>query len=1121
MKNEFLKFSSRRILFSAAMVSALLAGSPQAVFAEVNGVQVVMQAGTVKGVVVDTTGEPVIGANVMVKGTTNGTITDIDGKFALNNAKGMLVVSFIGFKTQEIGVKGNETNLKIVLKDDAELLDEVVVVGYGTQKKVTMTGSVTSVDTKILEDKAVSTPVAALQGMVPGMVITRSSSAPGREDWKYKIRGQASVNDPGALVIIDGVAGGNINNINADDIENISILKDAAAAIYGSRAAGGVVLVTTKRGKKQKAQVSYKGNVSVKTPSLQPTWMDMTQWAYAVEEAVLNSDVHKDENGNWVTSKAGANIGATNYWVIQARKTRDPRFWNKVMDYDYPEVDDIGFLDYDMNDATWHNAVSHSHSLAINGGNEINKYNISFGYRKDGSPLRKEWGEDSYKQYNIRINHDIKIAKWFDLATNAIFERTEKKYPLYGPDNTSGNPPGSPFFTPGGHAFGWGGNITPVVRTKMGGRQNEAVNSFSINVQPTIHLMEGLDLVGNVYFNPWDTNNMKQQNKVTWYNYKDEPNNLSDPKESLVNREAKTVMKQLYQGYLNYNKVLGGSHTFNVMLGTSYEKESATKFILEKANLAVESLPSVNTGSKYNKGEDEIKEWAIASYFGRLNYDYQGKYMVELLGRYDGSSKFIKGKKWAPFYGASVGWRISEEKFMKDNLPWLDNLKLRASYGEIGNQSGIDNYDYIALLNLNTPSGMSPNGGLFGPDSKPSMGQTITQKNVISTERTWEKIKTTNFAVDFAVLNNRLTGTFEYFIKKNDNMLSSITYPQIFGAGSPKTNSGKMEVKGWEISLGWRDKIGQVNYWVNANLSNDKNKLIKMENATTKQWDKKTGNLVGYPINTYWGLAAYKLIENETELEAYRKMIDSKSDKLIDGKLLSVGDMMYKDLDGDGYVTKKDVKNLGDNRPHYSYGFNLGASWKGVDFSAIVQGVGEQLILRNKSAATMFVANTYQNQGAMWYGKAWSDIAEKLGNNYQIQYTEPTWGPDGMINGSTVVTTTLLLPKVNKDPNAVPRSSNNGTVRNYNYAYSDAWYRLQDGAYTRLKNITIGYTLPKAWTQKLGVSNLRVYFSGNDLFEITHTNDGWDPEATAENPFDKANSYPFMRSYTFGIDLTF
>lgn len=1061
------------------------------------------QNGKVTGTVTDEKGEPIIGASVLVKGTSTGTITDIDGNFSFNApAKGKLVISYIGYVKQEVTISGS--NIKVIMMEDAQTLDEVIVVGYGTQKKATLTGAVSTVGEATFKDKGVvSNPVQTLQGQIPGMVVTRSSSAPGRESWAYKIRGQASVNDPGALVLIDGIPGG-IADINPDDIDNISVLKDASAAIYGSRAAGGVILITTKRGKVQKAKVSYKGNVAMKTPSMQQSFMNMKQWAYSIEEATLNT-----------AGTPGSSIGAMPYWALQAMKTSDSRYMGTVQDYlvgpSAAGIHNIGFIDQNMNDETWGTAISQSHSLTVQGGSERNLYNISLGYMKDNSPLRSKWGEDGSTRYNVRVNNDIKISKWFDLATDLGFDRRENIYPNQSPSAITGNPPGSPLLTPGGHAFGWASNYTPVVAAKFGGSTSTNVNSFKINISPKFHILEGLDFIGNVYFNPWDTNNKDYRNVITWYDYDDVAYAYQNPSTNYMNRSAKTVMKQQYQGYFNYKKSFREVHSLGVMLGASYEKEKATSFTAQKSSLAVENLHSLNTGTTYDIATDAISSWAMASYFGRVNYDYKGKYLIEALGRYDGSSKFIKGKKWSPFFGVSGGWRLSEESFMKANKIF-DNLKIRASYGESGNQSGIDNYDYIALVQMNTASGSSANYPLFGSEASPAYGQTITQKNVISLDRTWEKIKTTNIGLDFAVLDSRLSGSFDYFWKKNDNMLSSVTYPQVFGATAPLTNSGKMEVKGWELSLSWRDKVGELNYFVTGNIGNDKNKLVNMENATTKNWNTKTGNLVGYSLNTYWGMEAIKLIENTQELEAYKATVNSN---LISPALLRVGDMMYRDLDGDNIISKSDIKLLGDNAPHYSFGINLGADYKGFDLSMIVQGVGKQMVMRNASAATMLVANTYQNQGACWYGKNWSDIAETYGSNYQVTYQE---------NDGTMTTTNLLLAPVNKDPNAVPKTTTNGNIRTYDYIYSDAWYRKQNGAYARMKNITVGYTLPKTVISKIGVEKLRVYFSGNDLFEITKTKDGWDPEATAEDPFggtNGSNGYPFMRSYSFGIDLTF
>lgn len=1108
MKKISISLLPKSILLAFLMLFGLsyLNGSVYANEKDESGLQ---QSRIVQGKVTDSNGEPLIGVSVIVPNTSTGTSTDLEGNFSISISGNdtQLRFTYIGYKEQIVSVQG-QSSITVRLLEDSELLEEVVVVGYGTRKKATLTGAVSSVGSETFDSKGViSNPVQALQGQVPGMTITRGSSAPGREDWKYQIRGQASVNDPGTLVLIDGIPGG-MSDINPDDIDNISFLKDAAAAVYGSRAAGGVILITTKRGKNQRAKVSYKGNVAVKTPSMQQSFMNMEQWAYSIEEATLNTP----SAGTYPTP--GAPVGAMPYWALQAMKTSDPRYFGTVQDYlvgpSSAGIHDIGFLDIDMNDETWGNAISQSHSLSVQGGNEKAMYNISLGYMRDDSPLRSKWGDDYTNRYNIRANNDIKINSWFDLGTDLAFDRRETTYPTQRPSAIAGNPPGSPLLTPEGNPFGWASNMTPVVQAKFGGSTSKAVNSFKVNIAPKFHIIEGLDFIGNVYFNPWDTNDRAYQNIVTWYDNHDVPYAYQSPNSNYVNREAKTVMKQQYQGYFNYKKTLNKIHSFDVMAGASYEREKATKFIAEKSKLDVEDLHSLNTGTVYNKATDDIQSWAMASYFGRINYDYKGKYIAEVLGRYDGTSKFISGKKWKPFFGASAGWRISEESFLKEN-GIFDNLKIRASYGEIGNQAGIDNYDYIALLNMNTASGNGANFPIFGSDASPSYGQTITQKNVVSIDRTWEVIKTSNIGLDFTILNNRLSGSFDYFYKKNDNMLASVTYPQVLGASAPKTNSGKMEVRGWEVTLGWRDKINEVSYYINANISNDKNKLLEMENATTKTWNAKTGNLVGYALNTYWGMEAIKLIENEQELDAYRKIVNSN---LIDPNLLRVGDMMYRDLDGDGIVSREDVKLLGDNTPHYSFGINLGAEYKGFDLSMIVQGVGKQMILRNASAATMLVANTYQNQGSCWYGKNWSDIGERW-PGYQITYQD---------NDGSMKTTSLLLAQVNKDPNAVPKTTTNGTIRTYDYLYSDAWYRKQNGAYARMKNITFGYTLPQSLSSKMKIEKLRIYFSGNDLFEITKTKDGWDPEATAEDPFggtNGSNAYPFMRSYSFGLDLTF
>lgn len=1076
--------------------------------------QIAFAQNKVTGKVVDEKGEAVIGASVVVKGTNTGSITNITGDFTLNvsNPKSILVVTYVGYQPQEIALAGR-SDIRVQLKENTELLSEVVVVGYGTQKKVNVTGSISSVDAKAFTDKgAVNNPLQALQGQIAGMTVSRSSSsAPGREGWSFNIRGNASINNTSSLVLIDGIPAG-INDINPDDIQSMDVLKDAAAAIYGSRAAGGVILITTKRGKAQKPQVSYKGNIDYKVSRAQYDWMSMSQWATYVEETSAND--------NYIDGSTflGAH-GAFPYNMLHAMKTMDPKYINTVQKYSAmggvaSGINDIGFMDYDLAKATWGNYTNQSHSIQIAGGSENSTYNLSIGYMHNGSPLK--WGDDQSKRYNVRLNTDFKINKWMDIAANFAYERRNTVYPSLKPSEINGNPPGSPLQTITGQAYGWANNTNAPMRALLGGSTFKNVNSFTINIQPTIHITKNLNFVGQIAFNPWDTNDKDYENKIQWYDYNDVAYTTQiSPATNWMRREAKTVLKENYQGYFEYKNTFGSDHSFAAMIGASYEKERAEGFGVRSNALStsdIHSVASTLTSTSTITPTDAINVWALGSYFSRLNYGYKDKYLVEVLGRYDGSSRFLQGYRWKPFYGTSLGWRVSEESWLK-NTNIFDNLKLRASYGEAGNQNGIGIYDGYALINKNVSSGTTHNFPIFGPDatSGAAVTQSLTQANVVALDRTWEVIKTKNIGLDFAVLKSRLSGSFDYFWKVNDGMLVSVVYPTVYGATAPKTNSGEMKVEGWELSLNWRDKINDFKYYVGFNLSDNWNKLTKMENATVKSTNAITNTLLDYQTGTFWGLSWEKLIETQEELDAYKLLLaNADGDKLPNYTTVNIGDSKYKDLDSDGDIDYNDRKLLGDNALHYNYALNFGGEYKGFDFGVVLQGVGKATIVRNSDNAISAPGrNTYQNQGATWWGRTWSTMGEN-----------PTY------NNSTFdyfgVQTTPIYQPVNKDPMSVPRWSK--TQFAYNWLYSDAWFRTQNGAYMRLKNVTLGYTLPKSLTKKLSIEKLRLNFTGTDLFEITGTEDGWDPENTSQDPFGGtvgSVSYPFARSFAFGVDITF
>ena len=1123
---------TRRSMAGLAALAILSGGIPglETPIAKASAAPAVAPIATVTGTVVDNTGEPLIGATVMVKGSSNGTATDIEGNFTLKNVDGKtIVVSYVGYKTKEVAAA---PELKIVLEEDNSTLDELVVVGYGVQKKGSLTGAVSSVDDKVFADKATTTnPLADLQGQIPGMLVTRGSSAPGREGWDFKIRGEASVNNTSALIIVDGVPGG-IADINPDDIENISVLKDASASIYGARAAGGVVLVTTKRGSKngKKPTISYSGNVTWKVSDPQVQWMSLQQWATCIEETLYNEGISSG------TLNTFTPVGAFPYAAIYAMKLKDPQYMGTVQSYaalggNADAISDIGFIDSDQYSDTFGNAFAQSHSLSVSGGSDVAKYNVSLGYMYDGSPLQFGIKEKAHR-YTARANNDFKIAKWFDLATTISFARRDNTYPLNNPSGINGNPPGSPIFSSDGqHAFGWLNNYSDVAVAKLGGNKRNIYNETVVNVRPTFHIIKGLDLVGAIGYTIKDWVNKETQLKNYMYNWDNEKiETMVRPNDNRFTRYNRSALYQIYQGYLNYMTDFGtnDAHNLTVMAGLSYERENSESTQSKLLNLSdgfLESL-SASYNPETSKVEFSDDKWttALASYFGRINYDYQGKYLIELLGRYDGSSKFVRGKKWKGFYGVSGGWRISEEKFMND-ITWLTNLKIRASYGETGNQNGIGTYDFVGNIATSVNGSNTTGAGLFGPTGSAAPLQTLWQSNVISRDRTWEIVKNTNIGLDFAFLSGRLSGTFEYFWKTNDNMLVGVTYPSVFGASAPSTNSGKLRVHGWELQLDWRDRIGEVTYNVGFNISDAKNKLVSMPNASNYTQNGITGRREGYQLNSMFGLEYVKLIENQQELESYKSMLDAADGQAlgVDTSILGVGDAMYADLDGDGNIDYDDVKFLGTTTPRYSYALNLGANWKGLDLNIIFQGVGDAKLIRDVTALTAPGRNIYQIQGGQWYDRTWGYNmgADPRMVGQEIDYYNVA--ADGSLTHTTVTTSASDYRTPNNDPyTSAPRWHRSMT--GYNYLYSDAWYRLQNMAYCRLKNLTVGYTLPKEWTMKAGIEKVRLYFTGTDLFTIRWNKDKTDPENMATNPLggtSGANAYPFYRSYTIGLNVTF
>lgn len=1073
MKNVLTRKSSQRVLYSALFLASM-SGVMVPVHADTDEIMSVMQTVKVNGQVYDSEGNPVIGASVLEKGTTNGVITDIDGNYTLSVSfkNSIIVISYIGYKTVELKASEISSQPRIVLKEDTEVLDEVVVVGYGAQKKETLTGAVTVVTDKMIKGKgSLSSPLQAMQGQVPGVTITRNSSAPGDESWNMKLRGSVSANNADPLIVIDGVAyeGTNaLRNINPSDIESINFLKDASAAIYGSRAAGGVVLITTKQAKEGKTRIEYNASYTAKYVGLQPELMSMSEWANAVIQARTNDGF--TDSDTWIQYAKLALQNEGRYIDLEHSKNPFTSAFTDVMDFVY--------MDTNWSDVLFDTAGSTQHDLSISGGTDKNLYRLSLGYLYDGSNL--QWGENNNQRFNVRLSNKIQFTDWFKLESVIAYNRQDQVAPSRLGETLTGSypQPGLPASTIDGKPYSWGTWVSPIWFAELGGNNNLKVSEVNISEKFTFNLMKGLDLVGNVGYNTSNAVRDVQKKAFNSYNYTgtkvNEAPAVSKQAESSYEKTSSRRDFYSFSGYLNYQKDFDGGHNFNAMVGTQYELTEYDYFGVSVKDIQ-NSLETINGAGTISLKDGRGTKWheAIMSYYSRINYNYKSKYLAELNFRYDGSSKFKEGR-WAPFYGVSVGWRISEENFMDITEDWLNELKLRLSYGEVGNQSGIDRYEGAQYYDFKALSGV-----LLGSDKATIIN---TNGKIASNSREWERIKNYNIGLDFSFLNNRLSGTVEGYWKKNDNMLIEVTYPGILGDNAGYSNSGKFEAKGFEGQLNWSDKIGNVSYHIGGTFSYNTNKLVDIGGVTvlSSGFKDKQQN---YPLNSMFGLRYIGKIQTEQQRMQYlyRYLAGNTIGLTNDIRL---GDNMYEDVNKDGKLDYNDLVYLGTNDPKISFSFNGGLEWNNFDLSVVFQGVAQRTIFRTGS-----------NNG----NDIWRIPMKAVYLNTSNQSVGNTWSPE--------------------NPNAhYPTYSNNGTINDYNYQCSS--WSVENGTYIRLKNVTLGYNFPQELLAKTkAISSLRLYVTGADLWEFSKINDGWDPEASKD--VSETGRFPFVRTVTFGLNVTF
>ncbi len=1067
--NDKGKKSSSRVAITALVALAFLSVATQPAFAEPTPAPAPAATGNaISGTVVDSEGEPIIGATVLIKGTDQGASTDLDGHFSIPSPKGhILSVSYIGYKPQEIDFTG-KNDLTITMVENAELLEEVVVVGYGTQKKATMTGAVAVVSDKQLANKGtLASPVQALQGQVPGVIITRSSSAPGEEGWGMNLRGAVSKNSTEPLVIIDGIEYESVaalNQINSSDIESMNFLKDAAASIYGSKAAGGVVLITTKRAKDNKVRVDYNGSYTAKFIGLNAKQMSLTDWANAQMEAHRNDGY--DDSYAW-----------TQYNKLMLE------YKDRYIDFDHStnpislfgDTYDLTFFDTDWQDIMWGNSWSTQHDLAVSGGKDGNNYRISLGYMYDDSNLK--WGNNNNHRFNLRLNNSFRLSDKFTIESVIAFNRQDQVAPtqIGSALTTNTMQPGFPSSTKDGKPYGWGSNWrSPNWLCELGGDNKYKAIGFNISETLRYAITKELNAVVTVGYNNRNNTRDKKTLPIDFYNYAGTRKVFTLPVASDTQYEKWWDRRDFYsiQGYVDYTHTFANDHNTKFMAGVQYnmtEYESGTSTVKD----ITPSLEVIN-GSGETKAVGTKWQEAILSYYGRANYDFRSKYLFEAQARYDGSSKFQAENRWAFFWGTSAGWRLTEEAFMQDVRDWLTDLKLRASYGNVGNQSGIDRYSGTLLYNFHQNSGALVGSGL--------LSYIDTNGRLVSTDRTWERVHNYNVALDFGFFNSRLTGTVEAFWKKTNNMLIDVIYPGVLGDKAPTANYGKFKAWGYEGQVNWNDRIGQVNYHIGGTFTYADNELLDNGGSGAIQAGVRSDR-EGYPLNSVFGLRYCGKIQNEEQLKKYKDRYEANS-TIGNFSLLRVGDNMYEDVNGDKKLDANDLVYLGTDDPKIQFSFNFGAEWRGFDVNVVFQGAAKRTVWRTTSGNTadawrIPVRTRYQNCSDHFLGNVWSP--ENPGGYY-------------------------------------PPLTQQADIQNYDYQCSS--WSVEDGSYLRLKNVTLGYSLPANLLAKSKVfSNVRFYVTGTDLWEHSKIKDGWDPEA--RRTITNANRYPFLRTVTFGANISF
>lgn len=1011
------------------------------------------QTVVIAGTVVDEAGEPIIGANISIgKNPEIIAVSDTNGFFSLKKIHGdeTIKVAFLGYEPETVRLTKGKQTYRIVMKTDASQLDEVVVVGYATQKKADLTGAVSSISSRALSDRPLTNATNALAGLASGLTVTNSGgNTPGYESQSILVRGQGTLNNSAPLVVIDGMTGIALSDINPQDIESISVLKDAASsAIYGSRAANGVILVTTRQGAERAPRITYSGNVSFETVAKRLNLVTDYADFMEIQNAglIANGQVPRFSQGK------------IDEWRNDAG--RNPTV--------YPNTD--------WQDHIYRNpSVVQNHNLSVTGGSKRVRYNLTFGYINNPGMIYYT----DYERYQLRSNLDVNIKPWLSVGAN-IFGYIDKNNP--SSENAAAG--GDVIFGSGAFNTVPGMTLYDPATGLYGGIQNpeeENVSNFNpyrrqwfykpeyptktkrsvVKLNVRLTPVKGLTIQGSFAYNYWERNIEHHLTDRDLYRF-----TLDGP---VLIREGtvRTYIRRYNYKNTYRSSEITAKYDFDISrlrtsvfagMSQEYNKYDTDYYI--KYDLVDPSLGAINAGMTNGSITGNYNEWAMRSYFGRINLNWDDRYLIEANLRADGSSKFAPGKRWGYFPSVSAAWRISQEKFMAASSSWLNQLKLRASYGSLGNNATTSYYMYQSLF---ATANYILNGNIAG-----GLAQTV----LANPELTWEKTYMTNIGLDFAMFNSRFSGTIDIYNKNTKGILISLPAPLEHGTSTvPNQNAGEVNNKGFEFDLRWNDRIGKVSYNVGVNMGFVNNKVTRFQgDVSSINGVYKTQE--GKPINQLYVITVDRIVRDQSDLDYVQSLVDRNPDYFATYQRPELGDFLYRDANGDGKLDTNDRVEIGHgNVPRITYGANLGASWNNFDFSVLFQGVADYKVYYNNQAFRFVTV---------------------MGQSLIKDITDNSWTPENPYNSK------------------YPLLRNNANGKN-NIA-SDAF--VHNAAYFRCKNIQLGYTIPRDVTRKFFVENLKVYASIDNLFTITDF-PGLDPEVGANV------GYPSVRQYSIGLNISF